>query len=109
AALGTAGGGAIVGGLAVAAETGTLARRFTGTPAANRLRAKTGSLSGVVGLAGRIGTATGHLDFALLANDLPRDAAGFGLQDRVATLLAGFPDAPPPGALGPLAAAATTG
>ena len=43
---------AILDGLAVAGRTGTLATRFAGGPLVDRLRAKTGHISGVVGLAG---------------------------------------------------------
>jgi D-alanyl-D-alanine carboxypeptidase/D-alanyl-D-alanine-endopeptidase (penicillin-binding protein 4) len=52
-------------GLPVAARSGTLLRRFGGTPVAERLRAKTGSLRGVAALAGYAEGAAGRrLTFA---------------------------------------------
>ncbi|HEX2272519.1 MAG TPA: D-alanyl-D-alanine carboxypeptidase/D-alanyl-D-alanine-endopeptidase, partial [Acidimicrobiales bacterium] len=94
--------GVVSRGLPLAGRNGTLARRFTAGPAAGRVRAKTGSLQGVTGLAGWATTNDGRaVQFALLANDLPGDGAGFGLQDRVANVLGSYPQAPPPGELAP--------
>lgn len=95
-------GGPLVQGLPAAGRNGTLYKRFVGAPAAGRVRAKTGSLEGVVGLAGFV-TAQGDrtLAFSLLANDLPSNAAGAGLQDRVANVMAGYPRAPTVEELGP--------
>lgn len=81
--------------LPVAGRDGTLATRFLGHPAAGRLRAKTGSLNGVVGLAGYVDReASPPLSFALLVNELPRDALGRRLQEDVAAALARYPDGP---------------
>lgn len=90
-------------GMPVAARDGTLSRRFQGHPAAGRLRAKTGSLDNVVGLSGWMDSATGGrpLTFALLANDIPREAVGRALQESVAAVLARYPDAPAPQDLAP--------
>jgi len=74
--------------LAVAGRDGTLARRFVGTPAAGRVRAKTGSLDGVAALAGYIDTAAGTVEFAYLINELPIGQSGRTLQDRLAVALA---------------------
>ena len=84
-------------GMPVAARDGTLAQRFTGHPAAGRLRAKTGSLNNVVALSGWLDTLT----FAFVANDVPREAVGRTLQENVAAILARYPDAPPPEDLDP--------
>jgi D-alanyl-D-alanine carboxypeptidase/D-alanyl-D-alanine-endopeptidase (penicillin-binding protein 4) len=89
--------------LPVAGQNGTLFKRFGGTPAAGKVRAKTGSLSGVTGLAGFATDQAGHdLSFALLANDLPSDSAGTSLQDRVVSVLAAYPRAPGADELAPL-------
>lgn len=100
-------GGPIEGGMAEAGRSGTLLRRFLGTEAAGRVRAKTGSLDEVIGLAG---WATGRdgrdLEFALIANGLPYDALGFWLQDQVVVALARYPQAPPPDEVAPLPAVA---
>lgn len=87
----------------VAGKDGTLAKRFQGSPAAGRLRAKTGSLDGVVGLSGYVDAPSGGvpLEFSLLVNDLPRDALGRALQELVGAILARYPDAPAPEALAP--------
>ena len=61
--------------LAVAGESGTLARRFVGTPAAGRLRAKTGSLHGVTAITGYVESNAGEvLTFAFVVNGLPEDS-----------------------------------
>ena len=97
--------GSLAQGLPLAGRNGTLFRRFLGTPAAGRVRAKTGSLEGVVGLSGYATGQGGYtLAFSLLANDLPSMSAGAGLQDRVANVLSGYPKAPSVAELGPRAA-----
>ena len=93
-------------GLPVAGQNGTLYKRFLGTPAVGRVRAKTGSLLGVAALTGFAGGAgtnagAGSLRFSLLANDLPSEAAGLRLQDNVVDVLAAYPQAPPADAIGP--------
>ncbi len=81
--------------LPVAGRDGTLRRRFAGTPAAGRIRAKTGSLDNVVALSGWATARQGRtLTFSLLAGSLPRASAGTGLEDRVANVLAVYPRAP---------------
>ncbi len=86
----------------VAGQTGTLAERFRGNPAAGRIRAKTGSLRGVAGLAGYAEAGGGRLlAFALLANSLPRDAQGRALQEQVGAALVSYPEAPPVDVLAP--------
>ena len=101
--------GVIARSMPLAGRDGTLARRFASTPAAGKVRAKTGSLEGVTGLSGWATTTDGRsLQFSLLANDLPSDGAGFGLQDRVVSVLGTYPQAPAPEELGPRPVAAAT-
>jgi D-alanyl-D-alanine carboxypeptidase/D-alanyl-D-alanine-endopeptidase (penicillin-binding protein 4) len=75
-------------GLAIAGRTGTLARRFVGTPAEIRLAAKTGWINGAAAMVGRIAT-TPTRRFALIVN------GGFGwpfaqqVEDRIVALLTG--------------------
>ena len=78
----------------MAGQTGTLAPRLAGTPLDGKLRAKTGSLDGVSGLAGYV-DGRRALSFALLANGNLSDAAGRLLQDRIAALLAAYPGPQP--------------
>lgn len=87
--------------LPVAGLNGTLYRRFVGTPAAGRVRAKTGGLDGVVAIAGWVSPRQGgSLEFSLITNDLPRSSAGTALQDKVVSVLATYPEAPPSDQLG---------
>ncbi len=81
-------------GLAIAGRTGTLADRFGGDALSGKLRAKTGSLDGVVGLAGVI-DGTG-LRFSFLANGAFSQGAGIALQAQVASAVAAAPDLRPP-------------
>jgi serine-type D-Ala-D-Ala carboxypeptidase/endopeptidase (penicillin-binding protein 4) len=81
-------------GLPIAGRTGTLASRFIGDPLAGRLRAKTGHIDGVVGLAGIVPTAAGTLSFAFLANGGFSVTGGDTLQDQIAHLVAEYPIVP---------------
>ncbi len=80
--------------LAVAGRSGTLSLRLAGTPLEGKLRAKTGSLNGVSGLAGYLDGRRG-LSFAFVTNGSFSEAAGRLLQDRLVALLAGYPGPQP--------------
>jgi D-alanyl-D-alanine carboxypeptidase/D-alanyl-D-alanine-endopeptidase (penicillin-binding protein 4) len=88
----------IIRGLPVAGQTGTLAERFVGTPLAGRLRAKTGHITDVVGLAGVIPPAGGSnassYRFASVANGNFSTSEGESLQDQIAGLIGGYVDEP---------------
>lgn len=95
---------AIDDGLPIAGQSGTLTFRFTGTSLAGRLRAKTGHISGVVGLSGVIDAAspTGvRLRFAFVANGAFSTDGGAQLQDEIGAAIGAFPDAPLPAELVP--------
>jgi len=95
-------GGPVDAGLPIAARDGTLVNRMLGQPEAGKLRAKTGSLSGVAALTGFFPpTAGGSPAFALLVNGLASDAQGRAVEDRLAAILASYPEAPATAALGP--------
>jgi D-alanyl-D-alanine carboxypeptidase/D-alanyl-D-alanine-endopeptidase (penicillin-binding protein 4) len=94
---------AILDGLPIAAQSGTLFGRFGGTALAGKLRAKTGHIDGVVGLAGIIEAANApkhppgdpaNIRFSFLANSDFSTSAGETLQDRVAEAIGGYLDAP---------------
>ncbi|MET1000917.1 MAG: D-alanyl-D-alanine carboxypeptidase/D-alanyl-D-alanine-endopeptidase [Acidimicrobiia bacterium] len=80
-------------GLAVAGRTGTLVSRLRGDPLEGVLRAKTGQIEDVAGLAGIVDDAE-HLRFAFVANDDFTTAGGQALQVELARLVAAYPDAP---------------
>jgi len=80
--------------LAVAGRSGTLSLRLAGTPLEGKLRAKTGSLDGVSGLAGYL-DGRRSLSFAFLTNGPLSDSAARLLQDRLVALLAGYPGPQP--------------
>lgn len=84
--------GPIASGLPVAGETGTLADRFRGRGAAiarGNVRAKTGTLSSVVGLAGTVKDADGRvLVFAVLGNRVPSVEGARRTVDEIAVRLA---------------------
>jgi D-alanyl-D-alanine carboxypeptidase/D-alanyl-D-alanine-endopeptidase (penicillin-binding protein 4) len=75
--------------LPVAARDGTIRWRMEGTPAAGRLRAKTGTLDGVVALSGYVQNAAGKvLAFAILVNDSPGRPGVLRAVDSVGATLA---------------------
>jgi D-alanyl-D-alanine carboxypeptidase/D-alanyl-D-alanine-endopeptidase (penicillin-binding protein 4) len=98
--------GLLVRDLPVAGSSGTLAQQMVGTPAAGRVRAKTGNLDGVVALsgwaypegAGAHGDPALHLPlaFAVVLNGLSLSLPDpFALTFKVAEDLAAFPPANP--------------
>jgi D-alanyl-D-alanine carboxypeptidase/D-alanyl-D-alanine-endopeptidase (penicillin-binding protein 4) len=93
--------------LPVAGRDGTIRWRMDGTQAAGRLRAKTGTLEGVVSLSGYVQEASGRvLAFAVLVNDSPGRAGVVRAVDALgATLASGGAPPAEPAAL-PAAAAA---
>ncbi len=87
-------------GLPVAGQTGTLAGRLRGDPLEGVLRAKTGYIDGVAGLAGIVDDDE-HLRFAFLANDTFSQTDGRALADQVARLIGAYPAVPAPGEVVP--------
>lgn len=75
--------------LPVGGEDGTLATRFTGTPAAGRVHAKTGSLSHVSALSGYIQRANGRwVVFSMLVNNYNAPTGEVrGAMDRICNLI----------------------
>ncbi|MDP3460164.1 MAG: D-alanyl-D-alanine carboxypeptidase, partial [Hyphomonas sp.] len=61
--------------LPVGGQSGSLARRFRGTPLEGRVFAKTGTVQGVNALSGFLIAASGEtLVFSVIANDRPADS-----------------------------------
>lgn len=87
-------------GLAVAGRAGTIANRFLNDPLTGRLRAKTGQIANVAGLAGVVDGAH-PVRFAFLARGGFSTAAGQALQEKVAHAVASYPNAPSAKALVP--------
>jgi D-alanyl-D-alanine carboxypeptidase/D-alanyl-D-alanine-endopeptidase (penicillin-binding protein 4) len=102
--------GALGAGLPVAGQSGTLQGRLVGTPAATRLRAKSGSLDAVSSLSGfvmPVATAAGQdqaaaLTFSMIFNGNPSQTATEAVEDRIGVILAGYPQAPPLAQMSPL-------
>jgi serine-type D-Ala-D-Ala carboxypeptidase/endopeptidase (penicillin-binding protein 4) len=93
---------ALVRGLAVAGETGTLAATFNGTPAEGRLRAKTGSLNESRALSGVVTVPDGDdLTFALLVNQDVITSEGDAVRIQVGLALAEYPSRPNLDQVGP--------
>lgn len=89
-------------GLPVAAESGTLKGRYVRTPAAGRLRAKTGTLEDVSALAGFVKTARGEtLTFAYLTNGKPKTLAQAGAEAELGPDLVAYPQGVDVKAIGP--------
>lgn len=86
--------------MAVAARSGTLAGSFIGDPLAGQLRAKTGSLNGVVGLAGLVDSGAGAR-FAFLAAGNFTEDQGEDLQVAVGRVVGSYPVVRPPADLVP--------
>ena len=74
--------------LPVAGVDGTLKKRMKGTAAEANVQAKTGTLSGVISLAGYLTAASGHrLCFAILNQGTLRAADARTFQDKICTIL----------------------
>lgn len=72
----------------VAGVDGTLKKRMIGTPAANNVRAKTGTLTGVITLSGYATAPNGHtLCFSIMNQGILRAADARNFQDRVCVAL----------------------
>ena len=77
--------------LAVAGETGTLAREMQGTVAQGRCHGKTGTLTGVASLAGYCTARDGHtLAFAFLMNSVANTTYAHNLEASMAVSLANY-------------------
>jgi D-alanyl-D-alanine carboxypeptidase/D-alanyl-D-alanine-endopeptidase (penicillin-binding protein 4) len=86
---------AVVEGLPIAGERGTLLDRLTG-PAAGRIHAKTGTLLESIALSGYADTLAGDdVAFSYIANapEVPEDV--LDLQEILATVLIAYPEGPP--------------
>ncbi len=74
--------------LPIAGVDGTLEKRMRGTSAANNVRAKTGTLSGVSSLSGYCTASNGHiLAFAIINQGQQNNSPAKALQDRICTIL----------------------
>ena len=91
-------------GLPVAGGSGTLAAVLKDSPVAGKLRAKTGFLNGVAGLAGLVDVAQ-PMRFAFVANGTLNESDAVKLRAKVGAIIGTFPDAPPAEQLVPAPAA----
>lgn len=97
--------GPIADGLAVAdGADGTLRDRFSNSPAAGAVRAKTGTLRAVTALSGWVRTTAGRdVRFSTIVNTGGREvsAADLGYQTEVAEAVLSYPDAVDPAVVSP--------
>jgi D-alanyl-D-alanine carboxypeptidase/D-alanyl-D-alanine-endopeptidase (penicillin-binding protein 4) len=96
--------GPLYDGLPVAGVTGTLGDQFIGSPVQGKLRAKTGTLTGVKSLSGFYPASDGRmLRFALVINGALADdkAAWPLLWTQLGDVYGAFPDGPEPAELAP--------
>jgi serine-type D-Ala-D-Ala carboxypeptidase/endopeptidase (penicillin-binding protein 4) len=87
-------------GLPVAGQTGTLTGEFLGSPIVGKLRAKTGTLTDVTGLAGVVDVGR-RLTFAYLDNGDFSRAQGDADHVNIGNIIGRYPDSPPVDALVP--------
>jgi D-alanyl-D-alanine carboxypeptidase/D-alanyl-D-alanine-endopeptidase (penicillin-binding protein 4) len=85
---------AIWDGLPVAGGSGTLAEVLKNSKVAGKLRAKTGFLNGVAGLAGLVDVSQ-PMRFAFVANGNLDESHAIVLRAQVGAIIGTFPDAPP--------------
>ncbi|USG68209.1 D-alanyl-D-alanine carboxypeptidase/D-alanyl-D-alanine-endopeptidase [Brevibacillus ruminantium] len=79
--------------LPIAGVDGTLKNRLKGTIAEKQVFAKTGSMGGVNSLSGYVTAKNGNkLAFSILINGIYKSKYARDLQDKVAILLASYPD-----------------
>jgi D-alanyl-D-alanine carboxypeptidase/D-alanyl-D-alanine-endopeptidase (penicillin-binding protein 4) len=94
--------------LPIAGQTGTLDKRFVGTPLSGRLRAKTGTLDQATALAGYLQTMQGsQISFAFMMNaPAPRKitSADVELEEELASILVQYPETVDVAKLGPKSA-----
>jgi D-alanyl-D-alanine carboxypeptidase/D-alanyl-D-alanine-endopeptidase (penicillin-binding protein 4) len=76
--------------LPVAAESGSLRRRFAGTPAASRVRAKTGYIENVYSLSGFLTTLSGRdYAFSVIVNQTAGESAVNAIDSLVVGIVSG--------------------
>jgi len=83
--------------LPIAGVDGTLKSRMKGTAAEGKVKAKTGSMSGVNTLAGYVTTKDGKtFAFSIMCNGIYKSAYATNLQNQIAIALAQYPVLPAP-------------
>jgi D-alanyl-D-alanine carboxypeptidase/D-alanyl-D-alanine-endopeptidase (penicillin-binding protein 4) len=93
--------GVIAKGLPVAASSGTLSHRYRNSPAASKVKAKTGTLHDVNSLSGWITTDQGRpLTFSIITQTSNLNASRLVDQALTEAMLS-YPDAPDPASVGP--------
>jgi D-alanyl-D-alanine carboxypeptidase/D-alanyl-D-alanine-endopeptidase (penicillin-binding protein 4) len=97
--------GPLAAGLAVAGQTGTLARYFVDSPAQGRLVGKTGTLTGARALSGFVAAEDGtrHIAFNYIENGEGARPYAEGRWAELGSVLTTYPQAPPVEQLAPLA------
>ncbi|WP_262306891.1 D-alanyl-D-alanine carboxypeptidase/D-alanyl-D-alanine-endopeptidase [Neobacillus niacini] len=89
--------------LPIAGKDGTLKNRMKNTAAEGKVKAKTGSMSGVNSLAGYATAKNGQtFAFSILLNGIYKSAYATNLQNDIAIALAKYPELPNPPAVTPV-------